>query len=82
VAETLVAAEIELVVMAGFGTILAEPVHEAFTGFSIRIRPCCLHFLAGMVFGTRWPMGSRSRGAPCMWPPLRSMRGRYSPKRR
>lgn len=47
VAETLVAAEIELVVMAGFGTVLAEPVHEAFPGRILNTHPALLPSFPG-----------------------------------
>ena len=47
VADVLVAHEIDLVVMAGFGTILAEPVHDAFPHRILNTHPALLPSFKG-----------------------------------
>ncbi len=47
VVKALVAHEIDLVAMAGFGTILAEPVHDAFSGRIINTHPALLPAFKG-----------------------------------
>ena len=47
VADVLVAHEIDLVVMAGFGTILAEPVHDAFPHRVLNTHPALLPSFKG-----------------------------------
>jgi len=42
VAEALVAADVDVVVMAGFGTVLAQPVHDAFPGRILNTHPALL----------------------------------------
>lgn len=42
VADVLVAADIDVVVMAGFGTVLAQPVHDAFPGRILNTHPALL----------------------------------------
>lgn len=45
--DVLVAAEIDLVVMAGFGTVLAEPMHDAFTHRIMNTHPALLPAFKG-----------------------------------
>jgi phosphoribosylglycinamide formyltransferase-1 len=47
VSATLVAHQIDLVAMAGFGTVLAEPVHEAFPGRVLNTHPALLPAFPG-----------------------------------
>ena len=47
VAATLVAHQVDLVAMAGFGTILAEPVHDAFPGRVVNTHPALLPAFKG-----------------------------------
>jgi phosphoribosylglycinamide formyltransferase-1 len=42
VTDALVAADIDVVVMAGFGTVLAQPVHDAFPGRILNTHPALL----------------------------------------
>ena len=42
VADALVAADVDVVVMAGFGTVLAQPVHDAFPGRILNTHPALL----------------------------------------
>ena len=42
VADALVAAEIDVVVMAGFGTVLDQPIHDAFPGRILNTHPALL----------------------------------------
>ncbi len=45
--EALVSAEIDLVVMAGFGTVLAQPIHDAFGGRILNTHPALLPAFPG-----------------------------------
>ena len=47
VADVLVAADIDVVVMAGFGTVLAQPVHDAFPGRILNTHPALLPAFPG-----------------------------------
>ncbi len=47
VVEVLLAADIELVVMAGFGTVFAEPIHEAFEHRILNTHPALLPAFKG-----------------------------------
>lgn len=47
VADALVAADIDVVVMAGFGTVLAQPVHDAFPGRILNTHPALLPAFPG-----------------------------------
>jgi phosphoribosylglycinamide formyltransferase-1 len=47
VAAALVAASIDVVVMAGFGTVLAQPVHDAFPGRILNTHPALLPAFPG-----------------------------------
>ncbi len=47
VAEVLVAADVDVVVMAGFGTVLAQPVHDAFPGRILNTHPALLPAFPG-----------------------------------
>ena len=46
-ARTLVDLEVDLVVMAGFGTVLAQPVHDAFPGRILNTHPALLPAFPG-----------------------------------
>ena len=49
---------IDLVVMAGFGTVFAEPIHDAFGGRILNTHPALLPpSRAGTRCATRWPTG-------------------------
>ena len=45
--DTLVDAEVDVVVMAGFGTVLAQPVHDAFPGRILNTHPALLPAFPG-----------------------------------
>jgi phosphoribosylglycinamide formyltransferase 1 len=47
VVEVLLAADIDLVVMAGFGTVFAEPIHEAFEHRILNTHPALLPAFKG-----------------------------------
>src|SRR5580698_11529226 len=47
VSATLVAHQIDLIAMAGFGTVLAEPVHQAFPGRVLNTHPALLPAFPG-----------------------------------
>ncbi len=47
VAATLVAHQVDLVAMAGFGTVLAEPIHRAFPGRILNTHPALLPAFPG-----------------------------------
>lgn len=47
VVDVLLAAEIDLVVMAGFGTVFAEPIHEAFEHRILNTHPALLPAFKG-----------------------------------
>jgi len=47
VADALVTADIDVVVMAGFGTVLAQPVHDAFPGRILNTHPALLPAFPG-----------------------------------
>lgn len=47
VVDVLLAAEIDLIVMAGFGTIFAEPIHEAFEHRILNTHPALLPAFKG-----------------------------------
>ena len=47
VAEVLVRADVDVVVMAGFGTVLAQPVHDAFPGRILNTHPALLPAFPG-----------------------------------
>jgi len=47
VADTLVGAEVDVVVMAGYGTVLAQPVHDAFPGRILNTHPALLPAFPG-----------------------------------
>jgi len=47
VSDALVAADIDVVVMAGFGTVLAQPVHDAFPGRILNTHPALLPAFPG-----------------------------------
>ncbi len=47
VADALVAADVDVVVMAGFGTVLAQPVHDAFPGRILNTHPALLPAFPG-----------------------------------
>jgi phosphoribosylglycinamide formyltransferase-1 len=47
VADALVAAGVDVVVMAGFGTVLAQPVHDAFPGRILNTHPALLPAFPG-----------------------------------
>jgi phosphoribosylglycinamide formyltransferase-1 len=47
VAATLVAHQVDLVAMAGFGTVLAEPIHQAFPGRVLNTHPALLPAFPG-----------------------------------
>ena len=47
VTECLLAAEIELVVMAGFGTVLDQPIHDAYGGRILNTHPSLLPAFPG-----------------------------------
>ena len=47
VVDVLLAAEIDLVVMAGFGTVFAEPIHEAFEHRILNTHPALLPAFRG-----------------------------------
>lgn len=47
VVDVLVAAEIDLIVMAGFGTVFAEPIHEAFEHRILNTHPALLPSFKG-----------------------------------
>ena len=47
VGDTLVAADIDVVVMAGYGTVLAQPVHDAFPGRILNTHPALLPAFPG-----------------------------------
>ena len=47
VAAALVAADIDVVVMAGYGTVLAQPVHDAFPGRILNTHPALLPAFPG-----------------------------------
>ncbi len=73
VAAALVAHQVDLVAMAGFGTVMTEAVHRAFPGRILNTHP---EPAAGLpwrwhgVRGTPWPPGWRSPAAPSTWPLL------------
>ena len=46
-ADALVAAGVDVVVMAGFGTVLAQPVHDAFPGRILNTHPALLPAFPG-----------------------------------
>ena len=47
VAATLVAEQVDLVAMAGFGTVLAEPIHQSFPGRILNTHPSLLPAFPG-----------------------------------
>ena len=47
IAGVLVAADVDVVVMAGFGTVLAQPVHDAFPGRVLNTHPALLPAFPG-----------------------------------
>ena len=47
VVDALVAADVDVVVMAGFGTVLAQPVHDAFPGRILNTHPALLPAFPG-----------------------------------
>ena len=47
VADVLVASDVDVVVMAGFGTVLAQPVHDAFPGRILNTHPALLPAFPG-----------------------------------
>ena len=47
ITETLTAAEIDLVAMAGFGTVLAQPIHDAYPGRILNTHPALLPAFPG-----------------------------------
>ena len=47
VSDALVTADIDVVVMAGFGTVLAQPVHDAFPGRILNTHPALLPAFPG-----------------------------------
>jgi len=47
VTEALRAAEVDLVAMAGFGTVLAQPIHDAFAGRILNTHPALLPAFPG-----------------------------------
>ena len=59
-ADALRAHDVDLVAMAGFGTVLARPLFDAFPGRVLNTHPaCCRPSRAGTRWPTRWRPGSR-----------------------
>ena len=50
---------IDLIAMAGFGTVFSEPMHDAYGGRILNTHPSLLPGLPGLARGraTRWPTG-------------------------
>ena len=71
VAATLVAHQVDLVAMAGFGTVMTETVHRAFPGRILNTHPACSRpSRVGMGSGTPWRPASPRLAAPCTSLPL------------
>ena len=75
--------DVDLVAMAGFGTILEKPIHDEFSGRIVNTHPSLAPCVQGLARGarTRSPPGSRSRVARCTSRPSRSTTARSSPRR-
>ena len=82
VAATLVAHQVDLVAMAGFGTVMTEAVHQAFPDRILNTHPALLPpSRGGTACATPWPPAWPRPGAPCTWPPWRWTPGRSWPRR-
>jgi phosphoribosylglycinamide formyltransferase-1 len=64
VAATLVAHQVDLVAMAGFGTVLTEPVHRAFPGRILNTHPALLPLFPGW-HGVRDALAAGARETGC-----------------
>ena len=75
--------EIDLVAMAGFGTILSEEVHEAFPGRVVNTHPALLPAFKGWhaVRDSLAAGREGDRAAPCTSRRSRSTTGRSSPRK-
>ena len=83
VADALVAAGVDVVVMAGFGTVLDQPVHDAFPGRILNTHPALLPAFPGWhAVRDALAAGVRRRARPCTWPTWRWTRARSSPRPR
>ncbi len=83
VTEVLEKHDVDLVAMAGFGTVLARPLFDALPGRILNTHPALLPpSPGGTPWRTRWRPGWRSRAAPCTSPPSTPTPGRCWPRRR
>ena len=82
VAAALVAHRVDMVAMAGFGTVMTEAVHTAFPGRILNTHPALLPAFPGWhgVRDALAPAWLRP-GARSTWPPWRWMPGRSWPRR-
>ena len=79
--EVLQRHDVDVVVMAGFGTVLAEPVHTAYPGRILNTHPALLPAFPGWHGCARPWLPAWPRRAPrCTWPRWRWTPGRSWPR--